>query len=315
MYRQEDGEDAAPAVGRWPKRNKMISRKSAMAISNFYSSRFTIRKNSNSSSTISQHSLYDFLFENDYPAHISNAARGNLWPRDLKDWVLKLHTGETLINATKTWSWQEREKLGQRYLKDLAESILNWYAENRDKWNQDSYDPLRDELLRRLELDGYVYRDAALFYTGGDVLNVEEERTLLHHLHTSLGLPNQVDTFQFLQLSEEHFMAGRWSDCIGNSRKFFEAILGQIAATYSQRILGTALGPSVLSRPVDVRRFLEDKGLVETKEREAIDKVYGLLSYTGGHPYMAEDDQARLLRQLSLVLTQFALLRFEGALK
>ena len=63
----------------------------------------------------------------------------------------------------------------------------------------------------------------------------------------------------------------------------------------------------------DIGQYI--KGLIEKKEREAIDKVYGLLSHTGGHPYMAEGDQARLLRQLSLVLTQFALLRLEGALK
>jgi hypothetical protein len=293
----------------------MISRKTAMTIAEFYASKFSGRSSSNSTATVYKDGLYDFLYENNYAAYFCNAARINRWPRDLKNWVLKLHTGETLVNATQNWSWQERERLGQRYLKDLAESILNWYAEGRDQWNQKRYDPLRDELLRRLELDGYVLRDATLRFTGGDVLNVEEERTLLHHLHTSLALPDQDQTFQFLQLAEEHFIAGRWSDCIGNSRKFFEAILSQIAATYSQRKLGTPLGSAVSSRRADVRRFLEDKGLVEKKEREAIDKVYGLLSHTGGHPYMAEDDQARLLRQLSLVLTQFALLRLEGALK
>jgi len=39
------------------------------------------------------------------------------------------------------------------------------------------------------------------------------------------------------------------------------------------------------------------------------------LSETGAHPYMAESDQARLLRQLSLTLSQFVLLRLEAALK
>lgn len=55
--------------------------------------------------------------------------------------------------------------------------------------------------------------------------------------------------------------------------------------------------------------------LFERKERESLDKLYGLLSETGAHPYMAESDQARLLRQLALPLTQFVLLRLESALK
>ena len=294
----------------------MISRRTAMTIAEFYASRFSERSRSSSLLPVNKDGIYDFLYENNYTAYFCNAARLNCWRRDLKDWVLKLHTGETLSNATQNWSWQEREKLGQRYLKDLAESILNWYATvAQDLWYQQEYDSHRDELLRRLELDGYVMRDSSLFFTGADVLNVEEERTLLHHLHTSLGLPDQSQTFQFLQLAEEHFVAGRWSDCIGNARKFFEAILAQIAATYSQRKLSTPLDVAVTSHPGSVRQFLEVKGLIEKKEREAIDKVYGLLSHTGGHPYMAEGDQARLLRQLSLILTQFALLRLEGALK
>ena len=286
-----------------------------MAIAEFYTSKFSMCIKLGGRETLNKDDLYDFLYENDYEAFFCNAARLNRIPRDLKDWILKIHTGETLVKATQNWSSQERVKLGQRYLKDLAESILNWYAEGRDSWNQQRYDLFRDKLLRRLELDGYVMRDATLFFTGADVLNVEEERTLLHHLHTLLRLPDQSQTFQFLQLAEEHFVSGRWSDCIANSRKFFEAILSQIAATYSQSKLGTQLGASVVESPVKVRCFLEDKGLVEKKEREAIDKIYGLLSHTGSHPYMAEDDQARLLRQLSLVLTQFVLLRLEGALK
>lgn len=290
----------------------MISRKTAMTVAAFYSSKFSGRTSSMRQTVVYRDSLYDFLYENDYTPHFCNAARIRRFPRELKDWILKLHTGETLVKETQRWSWQEREKLGQSYLKNMAESILNWHAqEGRSQWTQ-QHDSLRDDLVRRLELDGYVMRDTSLYFTGGEVLNVEEERTLLHHLHTSLGLPDQSDTFHFLQLSEEHFVSGRWSDCIGNSRKFFEAILAQIATTYSERNLGILLEPIVLERPAEVRRFLEDKGLFEKKEREAIDKIYGLLSHTGGHPYMAEDDQARLLRQLSLILTQFAMLRLEG---
>jgi hypothetical protein len=42
--------------------------------------------------------------------------------------------------------------------------------------------------------------------------------------------------------------------------------------------------------------------------------VYGLLSHTGAHPYMAENDQARLLRHLALLFAHFAMLRLQGKL-
>ncbi|MHC4389295.1 MAG: hypothetical protein ACYSX1_11920, partial [Planctomycetota bacterium] len=110
-------------------------------------------------------------------------------------------------------------------------------------------------------------------------------------------------------------VGGRWSDCIGNARKFFEAILQQVASKHSTAIKGSALKASTLQRPVAVRTYLETEGLLEKKEREAVDKIYGLLSHTGGHPYMAEKDQARLLRQICLTVTQFIMLRLEGALQ
>ena len=71
----------------------------------------------------------------------------------------------------------------------------------------------------------------------------------------------------------------------------------------------------VYSRPVRVRDYLESQGLVEPKEKEAIATIYGLLSETGGHPYVAQKDQARLMRYLALTFAQFALLRLRGALQ
>lgn len=147
-----------------------------------------------------------------------------------------------------------------------------------------------------------------------DVLNVEEEIGLLETLYKSLGLSDKETTFEFFNLCEEHYIAGKWSDSIANSRKFFESILQQVAIRYSA-VSGAPLNSRALERPVEIRSFLENEGLLEKKEREAVDKIYGLLSHTGSHPYMAEKDQARLLRQISLTITQFIMLRLEGALK
>jgi hypothetical protein len=75
------------------------------------------------------------------------------------------------------------------------------------------------------------------------------------------------------------------------------------------------LSQSMYEKPVLVREYLENEGLLEKKETEAISKVYGLLSHTGNHPYMAERDQARLLRHLALTFSQFVILRLQGCMK
>src|SRR5262249_39623997 len=117
-----------------------------------------------------------------------------------------------------------------------------------------------------------------------------------------------------LELSETHYVAGHWDDCIANSRKFLEAVLQESAARHHVTKLGRPISNTLSERPVEVRNYLEAKGLIEPKEKEAIAKVYGLMSNTGSHPYIAQKDQARLLRYMALTFAQFALLRLQGAL-
>ena len=260
--------------------------------------------------------LYRFLFGNDFPAYICNAARKmenkSATIIDIENLVLQLHTGESLVDATPGWDWESREKLGQQHLLELARTILN---DEKKEWDGRPRFRSKDALLARLELDGYVYRDNSLYPADDDVLNVEEEKTVLAFLYSKLGLLEKDKAFSFFDDSEARYSSGFWSDAITNSRRFFEFVLSQCAAKYSLEKCGSSLDERVLSRPVEVRAFLEKNGLIEAKECEAIAKTYGLLSHTGAHPYMAEKDQARLLRQLVMTLTQFILLRLEGASK
>ncbi len=296
----------------------MISRQSSLAIAEAYTQRFTHRsfsRHGGSTEKVYSHNIYDFLYENEYEAWFCNLARAPNYIRTFKDFWLKIHTGESLTPATKEWSWEQRRKLGQRILKDISRDYLRWYETvKNDPFYGKSYQPSADKLRRRLELDGYVFRDGELLQQQSDVLNVEEETGILNLLFSRSGLARATDAFEFLRLGEEHFVAGRWSDCISNVRKFFELTLQEGARSLG-RAREDSLNEASLSRPADVRQYLERQGLFERKERESIDKLYGLLSETGAHPYMAESDQARLLRQLSLTLSQFVLLRLEAALK
>jgi hypothetical protein len=294
----------------------MISRRSAIAIGEAYAEVFThIRArnisgtyNKENVSTLKADQFYDFLFERDYEAWFCNKARlqhgfgtGGAY-RAVKYFISQLHTGETQADATKNWDWQQRKKLGQRYLRELAEDILK---------EDEDYTELRSSL----ELDGYIYRNSRLHAPESDVLDVQEATGVLDDLYASLALDNKQLAWHHLEQSEAHFIAGRWDDTISNSRKFLECVLSEAAAAHSIRVKGTPLPERTLTKPVEVREYLEREGLLEKKEKEALASVYGLLSHTGSHPYMAQNDQARLLRQLALTLSQFALLRLEGTLK
>jgi len=317
--------------------NGMISRKSAMAITDAYTQKFSSPGIQGLQGERVFHDVfYDFLYEREYEPWFCNMVKTIYGRRGLKEWILSIHTGESFLAATPNWSWDERKKLGQVYLKNLARDFMVWFRGEEESQHTLSspsttlltgfrishlnggssqfYKDVHNEMVRRLEIDGYVFRDNELYQSEVEVLDVEAETGLLQKLYATLALSDQQTTFQFLKLAEDHYVAGRWSDCISNARKFFESVLQQVASKHSNA-RGVPLDSTTLQRPVAVREYLETAGLVEKKEREAIDKIYALLSHTGGHPYMAEEDQARLLRQICLTVTQFVMLRLEGSLK
>lgn len=303
----------------------MISRKSTLAISDAYLNEFSHSSSSsygNSTEKLDKDHFYDYLYEHEYEAWFCNACRQPNSIRQFKEWILRIHTGETLSSATPDWPWDKRQLLGQQYLKSLSKDILNSLAQKTTAKEQHPFfqtiteQKMKkfDTLVRRLEIDGYIFKDHQLYESEVDILNVEEELSLLERLHSNLELHDREQTFTFLKLSEEHYISGKWSDCISNSRKFFEAILQQVASRVALH-KNISLKQNTLNRPFEVRKFLETNELIEKKERETVDKVYGLLSQTGSHPYMAEKDQSRLLRQISLTITQFIMLRLEGYLQ
>ncbi len=219
---------------------------------------------------------------------------------------MQFHAGQPVADATAYESYDLNQKVGQKCLHSLAEAIL------RESESEAGASSSTTEVITSLELDGYVYKNGALLAPESDVLDVKEEEGALQALYTSLALDEKETAFHNLELSETHYMEARWDDSISNSRKFLECVLTQSAAKHS---LAVNSAPLTKTRPVQVREYLESEGLLEASEKEALAKVYGLLSHTGGHPYMAENDQARLLRHLALTFCQFVMLRLQGRLR
>jgi len=275
---------------------KMISRKTASTLGELYSNIFR-KYNSggalgNGYYTVNNERLYDYLFEKEYEPWFCNTARvihSSRSTRALKDFIMKLHTGETQAGATEKWTWQDRQKLGQKYLLKLAEDFLNYNIENAVGGE------IVDNLKKCLELDGYIFKNNKLLKSEEDVLDVKEETGVLDQLYTELQLANKETVFHHLLLSEEHYHSNKWDDSISNSRKYLEGVLQEVAVSFSMRVKKNKIGENIYTHPAEVRNYLESQGLIEKKEKEAISSIYQLLSHTGGHPYMAQNDQARLL--------------------
>ena len=227
---------------------------------------------------------------------------------------MQLHTGESLVTATPLWSWQQRETLGQRYLCDLAKDILNYWDDNNIRYSSKGTLGEVANLQKQLELDGFQFKYGRLLEPESDILDVNEETGVIQTLYGELSLANKETTFYHLDLTESHYLADRWDDSISNSRKFFESVLCEVAVAHSSRCDNKELSDSIRTRPARVRNYLEQVALLDSKEKATIASVYGLLSHTGGHPYMAESEQARLLRHLVLTFSQFVMLRFKGKL-
>lgn len=117
----------------------MISRKTTLKIAEAYVTKFSGGGGQYPIAKVSGLKLYDFLYANDFSSWVCNAARAQRYPRNHTDWVLRLHTGESLTNATQDWSWEQRQALGQQYLHGIAEAFLQWYEMEAEGFYRTAY--------------------------------------------------------------------------------------------------------------------------------------------------------------------------------
>jgi len=285
-----------------------------MLIAEFYSLHFTMTDHSvySGRKVTNATALYDFLYERGWDAWFCNTVRkrgSGSNPRTIKDFIMSLHTGQSLVDATPDWTWKQRERLGQRYLEELAEDAVQ-------RWDkaESYYRKGLDSMKKALELDGYGFKDGRLLVPEQDVVDAQEQAGVLRTLFQDMALGEEAETFSFLEASDDHYIDGKWADAIHNARKFLESTLWCVATKNASETEGRQLPVAMSESPASVRDYLEKQGLLEEKEKKALSAVYSLLSHTGGHPYMAEKDQARLLRHLAITFCHFVMLRLKGRL-
>lgn len=299
----------------------MISRKTARLIGEAYSVLFATITTGTAASgrryrdyQLHNDELRDFLFDEGYAAWflaiLNNTNVSN--ERIIKERIMNFHTGETFTwfpSPPQNSTPEDRAVAGQDLLRRLAESLLRRAQQLRDRPRlvHEAVEALRSHL----ELDGYIFRNDTLYATESSVIDEQEEQTYLELLIGGSGLADLRVIQHHLDLSENAYTESRWNDTISNARNFLESILEQVANALSQRLTGAPLAASVNS-PAQVRDYLEDHHFIDTTEKSAIARVYGLISNSGSHPNMAHKDQARLMRHLALTFSQYILLRWDG---
>ncbi|MCA9380193.1 hypothetical protein KC675_03375 [Candidatus Dojkabacteria bacterium] len=296
----------------------MISRKTALKLGEIYSAKFTSSTYSTSNykrkleERVYRDIFYDFLFENEYEAWFCNSVKNLFKPREVKEHIAKLHTGETLAIVTPNFNWEDRRRLGQNYLQNLVKDILDYFDSfSHDHFIQ-NYKDMIQELLGLIELDGYKYKKGLLLLPEEDLMDVDTERNYLKELISEAKLQNQDTILHHLNLSEEHYINSKWDDSISNSRKFFEEVVRQVAKKLSLFKTNKVLDAKISDKAGNCINYIKKKGLLEQKEDNALGSIYVLMSNNGGHPYIAKKDQARLLRNYALTTSQFVLLRLIG---
>jgi hypothetical protein len=228
----------------------MLSRRSTRAIADAYQEIFTSSTYSgrHESRTANPQELYDFVYERDYEPWFCNLAGRVHGARGVLDFIIKIHTGESIASATPDWSWDKRRGEGQNLLRRLAEDMLKELTTEARSASIFAKDV--EKLARPLELDGYIFKGRRLQREETDVFDVEEVHGVIESLYRELGLANEDVALHHLKNSEEHFVSGKWDDSISHSRRLLEQVLREVASAHSQRKTGSpGLPPMLIMRP------------------------------------------------------------------
>ncbi len=276
--------------------------------------------------------VYDFFFAHDFEPKFCNAIEyaASQGVRQFQEFILKLHTGESVIQL-RGQHVEDATMQGQVFLRAMADSMLSDFValdpekiKNPEKRQQ--LEPLRrsaiamrgpsiQAMLGALELDGYAWTDGHLVHRDSTPVDAEKHRELLLARARELGLSKQDVLAHNLKLSEDAYQESRWEDCVGNARKAMELAFQECAALWSRRVLSQEIDPETYKWPGEVRKFLEAQGLLTEDEKKAAAANYGMFSGVGNHPYIAQNDQARMGRQIALIMAEFVMLRTREALK
>jgi hypothetical protein len=164
----------------------------------------------------------------------------------------------------------------------------------------------REELVSRLELDGFSLVGGQLIPSESEVVNQPEEVSLLKRLIKQATYTNERVVFSHYEEAEKLFVQQQWGPAISEWRKFFEAILRGIAQATSQNRPDVKKDIGPMKNLFD---YLEEAGFLDNEERQIVGSTWGFLSM-GAHPGIPEPHKARLAMHQALVFGQMLTMKY-----
>jgi hypothetical protein len=244
--------------------------------------------------------LAELLFENELPTALVLQARA----LDNSPGRVRLFVQDAWLAYGTSWVMHgDASEVGRnRAFEAVAQALLE-YAHRPVQQTLVRISPHeRKRAVAALQLDGLAWQGSQLRRVDESAFDVVEGATVIEALYTRTALPDPARITRELREIDDHYESGKWGDSIKHARDLLELILSTIVRS---------LYPSAkASRPVEVRGALTDGQFWDVKECGYVNALYQLLSEKGGHPNLAEQDNALICRQYALSVVHFVLLRY-----
>lgn len=175
------------------------------------------------------------------------------------------------------------------------------------KWDVRGIKSAKEELVRRLEIDGYEYRGDRLLHRDTAPVNLSEEADLVTELIKESSLPHEKEVLYHYTKADELYVASQDEPSLAEWRKFFEAILRDIAETTAPHRSDVTKSTGTMK---DVLDYLTAVGFLDKDERNgAYGATYGFFS-AGTKPGILPRDHAKAGMFLALTFGQLLLKKY-----
>jgi hypothetical protein len=167
---------------------------------------------------------------------------------------------------------------------------------------------LSDEVITSLREDGLDFIGGKIVPAKMKAVDLEKEDEYLIALIRSIKLPNMDEIQHHHDESDKAFANGGWGPASSEARNFLVATLRGL-----REVATTQGNVPVYKQPGKDGPLIEDFktiGLFTDEEKNAVMNVWVLLSHSGPHVGVKEEDSARLSRLLAIGMTEWIALKF-----
>jgi len=164
-----------------------------------------------------------------------------------------------------------------------------------------------EEVIASLQLDGFAYINGRVVDAAVKGVDLKTEDDYLVGLIRAIRPPNLDLILYHHREADDTFVNRNWGAASTETRNFFVSVLRGLREVATERKAAPAV-----NQPISEKNLIDDfrkVGLLAEEEKEAVLKLWVLLSYSGAHPGIQEQDRARLTRLLVLGLTEWLCLK------